>query len=552
MARPAKGSVRWDATRQAWTVRVTLAGGARSKPVVMRGMAPCSVTPSAPAKDCTCEACTRAEQEGRRVSDRMRDGAHVDVATTETCDEWYGRYHEYQRELGHTDIETKRSRWNKWISPRIGPRPITKVTRDDVEDIRDALDAAVRAWSKEGRGEDRISGKTAMNVWSCLTSAFKAATSSKRRDLRALIGHPNPCIGVEPPGDRNSRKARRKPFVYPKEAAAVLACEAIPLEWRELHAIAAYTYLRPGELRVLTKGDVDLASGLINITKAWDYADEKVKPPKTRNGVRRVPIETSLMPLLQRMLEGKSDADLVVPLLSRADAVTSQNRRATVDHLAVLFRDHLKRAKVERAELHTSTRTHVQAVFRSWRDSGLTWLAMTGLGVDKISRRAGHDMVQTTMGYVKQAEDLTGDLGQPFGPLPASLVAPNGSGGVSVFRSSGPSDSGSLRSGRRDLNPASSAQYTCTADAREPGKTEANAMGQSPEQSTVLAAESPSESPSQRSADDALRAAIAAAVMSGDDERAKALLAILGLGQPQREADPSAGKVVDLASRRAR
>jgi hypothetical protein len=48
---------------------------------------------------------------------------------------------------------------------------------------------------------------------------------------------------------------------------------------------------------------------------------------------------------------------------------------------------------------------------------------MTGLGVDKISRRAGHDMIQTTMGYVKQAEDLTGDLGAPFGPLPASLVA---------------------------------------------------------------------------------------------------------------------------------
>jgi hypothetical protein len=64
----------------------------------------------------------------------------------------------------------------------------------------------------------------------------------------------------------------------------------------------------------------------------------------------------------------------------------------------------------------------VQANFRSWRDSGITWLAMSGLGVDKIMRRAGHDMVQTTMGYVKLAEDLTGDLGVPFGPLPAALV----------------------------------------------------------------------------------------------------------------------------------
>jgi hypothetical protein len=46
----------------------------------------------------------------------------------------------------------------------------------------------------------------------------------------------------------------------------------------------------------------------------------------------------------------------------------------------------------------------VQANFRWWRDSGLTWLAMSGVGVDKIMRRAGHNMVQTTMGYFRQAE----------------------------------------------------------------------------------------------------------------------------------------------------
>ena len=79
-------------------------------------------------------------------------------------------------------------------------------------------------------------------------------------------------------------------------------------------------------------------------------------------------------------------------------------------------------AGVKRAELHASTKTHVQPNFRSWRDSGITWLAISGLGVDKIMRRAGHDTTQTTMGYVKLAEDLGGDLGAPFAPLPASLI----------------------------------------------------------------------------------------------------------------------------------
>ena len=63
----------------------------------------------------------------------------------------------------------------------------------------------------------------------------------------------------------------------------------------------------------------------------------------------------------------------------------------------------------------------MQANFRSFRDSGITWLAMTGLGVDKIMRRAGHDTYDTTMGYVKLAEDLSGNLGGPLGPLPESL-----------------------------------------------------------------------------------------------------------------------------------
>jgi len=332
----------------------------------------------------------------------------------ETCDEWYERYHAYQVELGHTGAVRKRMLWSKWISPRIGHKRPDAVTRNDVEDIRDALDKGIHEWQpgKSARKSTCLSGKTAMNAWSCLTSSFKAATASKRRDLRVLDGKPNPCVGVLAPGDKDSRKTRRKTFLFPKEAASLLACKAVPFDWREVYAIALYAYLRPGELRVLLRSDVDLEAGVIHVTKAWDYAEEKIKKPKTRNGVRTVPIEPSLMPLLKRMLAGKKPTE----------QVTNALQQHGENHLALLFRKHLEAAKVERAALHGSTHTHVQANFRSCRDSGITWLAMTGLGVDKIMRRAGHDMVQTTMGYVKQTEDLRGDLGVPFGPLPDELV----------------------------------------------------------------------------------------------------------------------------------
>jgi hypothetical protein len=59
---------------------------------------------------------------------------------------------------------------------------------------------------------------------------------------------------------------------------------------------------------------------------------------------------------------------------------------------------------------------------RSLRDSGITWLALDGVDVVRMQRRAGHENVATTIAYVKQAEDVAGTLGKPFGPLPMSLV----------------------------------------------------------------------------------------------------------------------------------
>jgi hypothetical protein len=121
----------------------------------------------------------------------------------------------------------------------------------------------------------------------------------------------------------------------------------------------------------------------------------------------------ALRPLLQRLVLGRPRTALAVPVLAAFGE----------DHLAEKFREHLTAAGLDRAELHATTQTHVRANFRSCRDSGITWLAMSGLGVDKICRRAGHDDVSTSMGYVKLAEDLSGTLGVPFAPLPSTLAA---------------------------------------------------------------------------------------------------------------------------------
>jgi integrase len=351
-------------------------------------------------------ACVRALVE----ADRVR---RAPPPAPWSCNAWVVRWFAARRERGQSSVENDRYRWAKWIAPHIGTKEPRAVTRRDVEHIRDALDRALRAYNREGKGPGRLAPKTAKNIWGVLVSAFKEMQDSKDRALIAPTQ--SPTSNVRPP-DRGA--SRRKPFIYPSEAQALFACEEVPLEWRRLHAVALLTYARPGELRVLTRGDVDLDRGLISITKAWDYGAECVKPPKTRSGVRDVPIEATLLPLLTAMCDSLEDADLLLPLLSSADE----------DKFAQMTRVHLKAAGVTRRALfpEASSVTEMPVTFRAWRDTGITWLAITGLEPAKLKRRAGHSGYGTTDGYIKAAESFEAGFGDVFAPLPAGLVGSPG------------------------------------------------------------------------------------------------------------------------------
>lgn len=107
----------------------------------------------------------------------------------------------------------------------------------------------------------------------------------------------------------------------------------------------------------------------------------------------------------------------------RADALVFPRFR-TMGHskAALKIRKHLAAAGVADARLSDSSATRMHVGFRSLRDTGITWLALAGTPIQHMQRRAGHDNMQTTTGYVKEAEDLTGGtLGEPFAPLPPCL-----------------------------------------------------------------------------------------------------------------------------------
>lgn len=344
----------------------------------------------------------------------------------ETADNWHERFLE-SREGTVGGTRDARWIWGKWVSPTIGPLPMVAVTRDHIETIRDLLDAAMAAGT--------IRARTARNTWSVLVTAFKAAVGSKQRDLR--VRTENPCVGVLAP---EGGESRRKVWLYPSELSKLLACDSVPLEWRELYCVAAYIFARPAELAELRWRDCDLATGHVHISRAIDWQSEEAKEPKTRNGVRTVPIPATLLPLLERMRVGASDDALVVPAMLKAG-----KRDA-----ASILRKHLALAGVNHPRLFRDDETFMPVGFRSFRDSGITWLAIEGVALAKMQRRAGHDHISTTLGYVKAAEDFSAEgIGVPFGPLPSAML---GSVTASVTKATPAGNKGWVD---RDLKPDS-------------------------------------------------------------------------------------------------
>ncbi len=119
---------------------------------------------------------------------------------------------------------------------------------------------------------------TTQNVWSVYRTMFKEAVASRDKSLRLRVD--DPTVGHKPP---LKTPKRQKTFIYPSEFAKLLACEDVPRVWREVYAVAAYTYVRPEELQAIAWPDVDFDARTVHVSEAVSARTGKPKPlPKTR------------------------------------------------------------------------------------------------------------------------------------------------------------------------------------------------------------------------------------------------------------------------------
>jgi integrase len=202
------------------------------------------------------------------------------------------------------------------------------------------------------------------------------------------------------------RRRHRRYEVY-----QLLACTSVPLARRQLYAVVAYTYCRPGELAGATFADIDLDLGGIYVRRAMNWDTRETKKPKTRSGRRIVPIHPNLAPLLQAMRQDENTP--LWPALSPWNS----------DRAGMTFREDLREAGIQREDLYTGNEETTPADLRSLRTTGATFAAISGIQGKTLERRIGHGGGATVDRYVGIAEDITkGAIGEPFGPLPASLV----------------------------------------------------------------------------------------------------------------------------------
>ncbi|MGQ2912106.1 tyrosine-type recombinase/integrase [Aeromicrobium sp.] len=164
------------------------------------------------------------------------------------------------------------------IAPRIGSRPLSRLTRRDLEEMFDDLLSPA----------SRIGQATVLRVFATLSSALNHAVSAGMIDA-------NPAALVELP-----KPDRERPEPWSASELQLFLRHCSTDTDYPLFALLALRGLRRGEALGLTWSDVDARAGTLRIRRQLVVRDggSSLERPKSRAGLRTIALDSRLRAIL--------------------------------------------------------------------------------------------------------------------------------------------------------------------------------------------------------------------------------------------------------------
>lgn len=260
------------------------------------------------------------------------------------------------------------------VYPKLEHRKFSQVQRSDVQDLVDELH------------------KNGLNASTVLCSILPLKAMYRRAAARGEVAV-NPTTGLIMPAVRGKRDR----IVSPKHAARLL--KALPAGDQPIWATAMYAGLRAGELRALRWEDVSFLEGVIHVRRGWDLVEGEITP-KSRTGVRKVPMPSVLRGYLEALYKAAGDQVLVFGKGSKPYVPRSLSDRAAAAWTA---------AKLDGLTLHECRHTYA------------SFMIAAGANAKAISTYLGHANIAITMD--RYGHLMPGNEAQAAGLLDTFLKA---------------------------------------------------------------------------------------------------------------------------------
>ena len=320
----------------------------------------------------------KTQKEANKKADEIRASMNKGIDILKEQDsytEWVELFLVSQREKltpSEFDLKTKRA---TFFCDFFGNLPLKAINAHLVE-------SALQSLAKRNPTTGKPSAERTIKGYKMVCSqVFKFAIKNR------AISY-NPCDDAELPEGAGKTERRALTSI---ERERILNIEH---RAKTAAMISIFCGLRRGEMTALTWNDIDFINGTISVSKSYDFKSNKLKPPKTDDGVRTVPMPDVLADYL-RKAERKS---LYVCCNSKGRMMTETSWKRLLESLLVELEIQYGAGKKKSKFAPVPTVLSIEPF--GWHDLRHTYATILyEAGVDVLTAQylLGHASAETTM-----------------------------------------------------------------------------------------------------------------------------------------------------------